>query len=648
MKTAINIEPSIWNTDSEVLLACRNALEIAGSLRQKVLDIKDELRTKENTLEPINNILFELHSFLALSELFSNVHPEESVRNAAEAGQQEVMKFVSAFELDREVYDALAATDVSCLDLPAQRFVKLLLRDYRLSGVDKDEETRARLALLREEAVKTGQDFSRIIREDRKSIYLSKEETSGLPEELLNPRLQEDGTYKFTTDGPDFTPVVNYANQEDVRRRMVTAHLQKGYPANDANLTKLLTLRKEIAGILGYQNWVAYNAADMMANKPEIISEFIDKVADIARPRMKEELKELLERKQKDIKEADTIRSWDRFYYVNQIKAERFGVDSKALRAYFEYDRVIKGILDLIGELYGVVFERIDNAKVWHEDVQAYNMLENGEIAGRIYLDMHPRDGKYGHAAEFGMLPGITERQIPSASLVCNFPKPSKDTPALLEHDQVVTIFHEFGHLMHQILAGRHAWVTMSGISCEGDFIEVPSQIFENWAWEHQILSRFAVHYQTGEVIPKDLVEKMKAAEEFGRGVHVMRQMYFAGLSFTYHSVDPENLNLLEVVMDMQKKYSPYPYEQNTYIYAGFGHLEGYSSAYYTYMWSLALSEDMFTRFQAEGLMNPKIASEYRRYILEPGGTVDAEDMAKNFLGRESSFEALRNYLEPR
>jgi thimet oligopeptidase len=346
------------------------------------------------------------------------------------------------------------------------------------------------------------------------------------------------------------------------------------------------------------------------------------------------------------VKTASKVRVWDRFYYADKIRDEQFGVDGKALRAYFPYDRVISGILDFNAAFFGLTFDKLEGAEVWYDDVSVYNVLENGEIIGRFYLDMHPREGKYSHAAQFSMLTGVTGRQLPSGALVCNFPTPSKETPALLEHDQVVTVFHEFGHLMHEILAGRHPWVTLSGNATERDFVEVPSQLMEKWAWQYEVLEKFAVNDETGKPIPEDLVAKMNDADKFARGVHVMRQMSFAELSYIYHASDPRKFDLLTVLKQVQKKYNPYPYEKGTYFYDSFGHLESYSSLYYTYMWSLALSEDMFTRFEKEGIMNPDTARDLREKVLEPGGTEDAALMVRNFLGREQRFDALKAYLK--
>ncbi len=637
------IAPAIWMSPTEVNEACAAAIEKAKGYREDIVAVSDG-RTEENTLEPVNNLLIELYGVLSVSELLANVHPDKTVRDASEACQQEAAKLLTEFTLDRGIYDAVSAVDRAPLDGETRRFVTLLIRDYRLSGVDKDEETRKRLTDLRAEMVKAGQDFSREIREDKRFIEVDKKATAGLPADFVEAHKTEKGDYRFTTDSPDFMPVVNYAEREETRKALYLAYLNRAMPANRKNLERLLTLRYEYATLLGYSDWAEYNAQDKMADSKEIIATFIDKVADIARPRMKDDLKKLLKRKKKDRPGAKAVRVWDRFYYANQLRAERYGVDAKEIRQYFEYTRVLRGILALNERLFSVTFEKVD-APVWHEEVEAYNVVEDGEVVGRFYLDMHPRDGKYTHAAEFGMLTGIPGRRLPSASLVCNFPRPSGEAPALLEHDQVLTVLHEFGHLMHQIIAGRHPFVTLSGIACERDFVEAPSQLLEHWGWSFEVLKELARHVETGEAISEELVEKMNEADKLGRGAHVMRQMFYAGLSYTYHASNPAGMNLDEVVGEMQKKYSPYPREKNTYVYAGFGHLEGYSSLYYTYMWSLALSEDLFLRFRTEGIMNPDTAADYRQKVLEPGGAVDAMEMVRNFLGREHTFDALAAYL---
>ncbi len=639
------IEPPVWTTPDEVKTDCEAGLARAETLRQAVVGVTGN-RNRENTLEPLNDLMIEIYTLLSISELIANVHPETPVRSAAEGCQQDATAFVTRLELDREVYDALTALVVSGDDALTRRFLEHLLRDYRLAGVDKDEETRSRLAALKAEMVKVGQAFARAIREDTRSVEVGEAAVSGLPDAFLKAHATGEGTFRFTTEYPDFMPVVSYADKESLRKSLYKAFLRRGYPDNEKNLEQLLRLRYEYATLLGFADWAEYNAQDKMASSKEIISDFIENISDIARPRMRQDLKMMLKRKQRDVKTATKVRVWDRFYYANKIRDEQFGVDGKTLRNYFEYTKVLDGTLALNASLFGVGFEKVPDAAVWHEDVVAYNVIEGEEVIGRFYLDMHPREGKYSHAAQFSMLSGIAGRQIPSGALVCNFPKPSAETPALLEHDQVTTVFHEFGHLMNHIFAGRQHWATFSGNACERDFVEVASQILEKWAWRYEVLKTFTRHVETGETIPEHLVEKMNEADEFGRGVHVMRQMSFAALSYTYHASDPETLDLMKTLKQIMKKYNPYPYEKGTYFYANFGHLESYSSLYYTYMWSLVLAEDMFTRFENEGIMNPATAHDFREKVLAPGGSVDGADMVRAFLGREKRFDAMAAYLK--
>ena len=641
------LDPPIWRSVAQVEEACRRQLDAARARRKGLLSVKGG-RTLPNTLVPYNDMLVEVDRVLPISELFANVATERAVRDAAEKCQQEAMKFLSALKLDRGLYEALAAVPVEGLDPGAARFLKHLLRDYRRAGVHKDEATRKELARLHEEMVKVEQDFSRNIREDKRFIELDNtKELAGLPADFIEShKPNESGKIRISTDYPDFFPFETYSVRADLRQELYQTFQRRAYPANQAVLEKLLDLRHRYATLLGYEDWAAYNAEDKMVKEKKVIADFLQRVSTIARPRMEQDLKALLARKKKDLPDAKAFLVSDRFYYVQKLRSERFGVDAQKLRAYFPFPKVKEGILSLVQELFGVVFEKVDAAVVWHEAVEAYDVLDGGERVARFYLDLHPRDGKYGHAAEFAMITGVLGRQLPSASLVCNFPDPKGDGPALMEHGDVTTFFHEFGHLMHQLLSGRQAWVTQSGINCEWDFVEAPSQLLEEWTWDPEILQRFARHHETGEVIPKELVLRMRQADELGKGVHVMRQMFYAMLSFTYHSRDPKGMDLLEVLKEVKRGYSPYPYTPETYPFANFGHLGGYSSMYYTYMWSLVLAKDLFTRFEEKGLLDRATAKTYRRTVIEPGGSVDAVDMVEAFLGRPYSFDAFEAWLQ--
>jgi thimet oligopeptidase len=633
----------VFETAQELEEACAAHLQRAQELRQAITAAQGE-RTIQNTLEPMNELTLALYEAQFPASLMLNVHPDKAMRDVAAKCEQDGERFTNEIRLDQGLYLALSQVKTESIEPLAKRFLEIWLREYRRAGVDKDEATRKELAALHEERVKLGQEFSRNIREDKRSIEVTAADLEGLPEDYIQARLGKDGKAKITTDTPDLFPLLTYAKSEKVRSKLHIVAATRAYPKNEEILRRLLEVRNTYAHKLGYEDWAAYNAEDKMAKDKKTISEFIEKVADLARPRMNSDLAELLARKKQDDKKAKTIHEWDRFYYINKIKTEKYSVDAQEVRQYFNYSLVKQGVLRLTEELYGVVFKKAQDAPVWHEAVEVYDLYDGEEQIARLYLDMHPREGKYSHMAMFPISVGITDRQLPTGSLVCNFPQGEQ---ALMEHRDVVTLFHEFGHLMHHLLAGKHQWANVSGISCEWDFVEVPSQVYEAWAWDPEVLGRFAVHFETQQPIPAQLVEKMKKADEFGKGVDVMRQMFFAKLSFEFHSQkDAAKIQPLRLMQSIQKKYSPYPYEKGTYLFANFGHLEGYSSMYYAYMWSLMVTKDFENKFKKDGLLNTQTAKLYRDTVLAPGGSIDAKDMAHAFLGRDYTFDALREFLE--
>jgi thimet oligopeptidase len=258
---------------------------------------------------------------------------------------------------------------------------------------------------------------------------------------------------------------------------------------------------------------------------------------------------------------------------------------------------------------------------------------------------MHPRPDKYKHAAQFNVVNGVRGRQLPEAALVCNFPGGEPGDPGLLEHEDVTTFFHEFGHLLHNLLAGKQRWIGVAGISTEWDFVEAPSQMLEEWAWDARVLRTFAQHHETGEPIPEELVERARAAREFGKGVYARQQMFYAMLSLRLHDGDPAGADTLDVVRDLQNEYSMFRHVDGTHFHASFGHLEGYSAIYYTYMWSLVIAKDLFSRFAPADLMDPEPARRYRACILEPGGSAPAAELVRRFLERDFSFDAFESWL---
>jgi thimet oligopeptidase len=336
---------------------------------------------------------------------------------------------------------------------------------------------------------------------------------------------------------------------------------------------------------------------------------------------------------------------WDSAWLQERIKAEQYGFDSQAVRPYFEYGRVKDGILDLTSRLFGLTYRLVPDAPVWHPDVEAYDVMEGDALLGRVFLDMYPREGKYKHYAQFTLASGQAGRRLPEGVLVCNFPRPGTTSPALLEHGEVKTFLHEFGHLLHHVLGGRTRWAAQSGVATEWDFVEAPSQMLEEWAWDPDVLAGFARHVDSGEPIPRDLVLRMRAADEYGKGLMVRQQMFYAATSLELHRRDPTSLDTTAVVAELQEAYTPFRHVEGTFFQESFGHLDGYSAIYYTYMWSLVIAKDLVGEFRKEGLMGSATARRYRRAILEPGGSKPAAALVKDFLGRPYAFDAYEAWL---
>lgn len=637
--------PPLFNSEAELAARCKEGIAEAKRLRDDL--VASDGNSGLATLDKMTALELSLDQLLPFISLMANVHPQKAIRDAAEQCQQDAMGFVTELSLDTDVYHALQAIDTAGASPLAQRSLTKLLKSYRRAGVDKDAASRERIAQIQQELVKTGIEFAREIREGTLTINFSEDELVGMPTDFIESHPKtEDGKIQISTDYPDFFPVVNYASMESTRRQLYTAFLTRAWPQNEENLKKLLSLREKLAQLLGYNNWADYAAETEMAKDSRTIQKFIDQVAQIARPRMQRDLAEILKRKQQDDPRAEVVETWDRFYYVNKIKEEQFGINPEQLRAYFPFQQTVDGVLRINELLFGVQFRAVAGAAVWHSDVIAYDVVEDGKTIGRFYLDMHPREGKYKHMAMFHMVEGVTDHSLPVGALVCNFPKPTAASMALMEHSDVVTLFHEFGHLMHHILAGGYGYPNLTGISCESEFVEAPSQLLEEWAYDGSVLSTFAQHYKTNAPIPEELVEKMRAAKEYGKGIHVMRQMFYAAMSLQFHVSPSSDLDLLATTKSLQQKYNPYPYAPDTYVYASFGHLTGYTSEYYSYMWSLKLAKDLLTRFQREGMLNPATAADYRDFVIRKGGSVDAIDMVEQFLGRKTTFHAFQNYLE--
>ncbi|MGZ6753724.1 MAG: M3 family metallopeptidase [Nocardioides sp.] len=593
------------------------------------------------TLRTWDELNLRIGEVAALGSLLSNVHPDEAVRTTCEQAEQDADRLATSLRQDRGLFEVLDAVDPSGLDAQASRVLDKALEDFRRAGVDRDEETRARLTAIKERLTELDQEFSRNIRDDVRTVRVTPDRLAGLPQDWIDAHpVDEDGLVAITSDYPDSVPARMFVHDPQVRRDVVVAFLERGWPQNDALLKEMFALRHELATLLGHDDWASYDAAVKMIKEGPAIAAFIDRIAEAAEAPAQRDLAVLLERFRRDVPDATSITATDSTYYEEVVRKEQHEVDAQLVRTYFDFTKVRQGLLDVTGRLFGLRWRHVPDAPVWHEDVTAYDVLDaadpEGPVRGRIYLDLHPREGKYKHAAQFTLQDGVEGELLPEGVLVCNFSR------GLMEHDHVVTLFHEFGHLVHHVLGGHTTWARFSGVATEWDFVEAPSQMLEEWAWDTEILQSFATD-ASGEPIPADLVERMRAADDFGKGMQARQQMFYAAISYWFHHDRPDDLTAR--LRELQERYSLLPYLEGTHMFASFGHLGGYSSAYYTYMWSLVIAKDMFSAFDPDHLFDPEVAGRYRDRVLAPGGSRDAADLVADFLGRPYTFDAYAAWL---
>jgi thimet oligopeptidase len=646
-ETSTPVAPPFWagHPGSSGFRALEDGeLKTAASALDRMLAVKGP-RTIENTLALYNEALLHADNASYASGLIESVHPDSTVRAVAEEETRVAGKFLSDLGLNRAVYDALTAMDMKGADPSTSYAVEKTLRDFRLSGVDKDEATRKKIAALREELVAIGQEFDKNIRNDSRAITVLPADLEGLPEDYIKGHpAGPDGKIKIDIEYPDFFPVMSYARKADLRQRLLHEFLNRAYPANMPVLDRMIAKRYELARLLGFNTWAEYSTRDKMIGSDKKVAKFIERLRGLTLKRAQEEYGTYLKRKREDEPGAKIVDQWDRRYYGELIRKRDYNFDGQQARPYFPFEEVKQGVLSSTSKLFGVTYKQIANADVWDPSVEAYEVWEDGRMIGRFYLDLHPRPGKYNHAANFGIRNGVEGIQIPEAALVCNFPGGKAGDPGLMEHGDVVTFFHEFGHLLHSVQGGHQQWESISGISTEWDFVEAPSQMLEEWAWNPGVLQTFAKN-DKGEPIPTEMVERMRRADWFGRATSVAYQNLYSAISLHYYDRPSKEIDTDKIRAALEPKYTPYPPMPDTHFQTAFGHLDGYSAIYYTYMWSLVISKDMFSKFDKSNLLDPTIARRYRDTVLAAGGSAPAAKLVHSFLGRDYDFRSFDEWL---
>ena len=606
-------------------------------------------RTPENSLRHYDAAIEQLSLAGAQAGILNSVATEKAVRDQAQMEAQRVAMAGSALSLNRAVYDALAAIDLDSASPATKHYVERTLLGYRLSGVDKDEATRQRIHALHDKATGLSLVFGRNIQEGGKTIEAAPEELEGLPADYIARHPAEKGEegkerVTLTTDPPDMMPVMTFAASAALRERMFLAYNTRAFPDNRQLLLDLLATRQEISSVLGFRSWADLATADQMMESAANVRTFLAKLDEASREGARHEHAEVLafaHERQPELAEIDIV---SRGYWYEQFRRTKYDFDSQSVRPYFPYPRVEAGVLETAAKLFKVEF-RPSQALAWHPAVSVYEVFEDGRLAGRFYLDMHPREGKSKWFSAAPVVAGVRGRVLPEAALICNFPTPEEGDPGLLQYSDVVTFFHEFGHLMHAILGGHTEWVGLSGFATEGDFIEVPSQMLEEFFRDEKLLQAFAKHHETGEVLPSELIQSLKRASAFGRADWVRTQLYYTTLSLDLHDRDAAGIDPDAITRELYKNFQPWTWLEGNKMYASFGHLTGYSSNYYTYMFDKVIALDFFAQFESGNLLGSNAGERYRKTVLEQGGSKPGRELVRDFLGRDEEFAAFSKWL---
>lgn len=599
-------------------------------------------RTFENTIMGYERAFDNYGNALGMSGFLSYVSTDKKFRDAANDLQMQISQYMVDVATRRDVYKAIREyTDTNPrLDPVQAKLVKEMLIGFKNSGMDLNDADLEKFKALNKEKAEYIIKFDKNIQEYKDPLAVTQEQLRGLGEDYIKKLSKtDDGKYLVTLDYPDYVPFMQNADDEQARKELEFKFNRRGGQENVELLEKTLTLRREIARLLGYKNHAELRLEDRMAKNPKTVMAFLKDLQKKLKPLGKKEDKEMIAYKNsKTGKNSRTLYSWESGYWSNKFRKENLELDSEKIKEYFPSQVVIDGMLDLFGGVFGITFEPVD-IPVWHPDVKAFKIKDkaSGELVAYFYMDLYPREGKYKHAACFGLVEGEEKQdgtyQNPFVAIVANLNKPSGDTPSLLKHSEVETLFHEFGHVLHNALT-KAKYSAFSGTSVSWDFVEAPSQMLERWAWDPQVLKKISKHYKTGEALPDDLIKRMIAAKNFGAGGMYLRQDFFAQYDMTLHTADttPDTTKLY---FELTKKIRGLPLTKGTIPQASFGHIMGgYDAGYYGYLWSEVIAEDFFGEFKKNGIFNPETGLKFRREILEKGGTLDEEKMVENFLGR--------------
>ncbi len=619
-------------------------------------DFQQVIVEKNDVTEQVDyvaGIFFNLHSAQCTEEL-EKISPQIS---------EMLTKFGNDIALDpvifskiKACYDTRFEQDLSSEEL---MIIEKTYKSFVRSGALLADSEKQRMRELDEKLAKLTLTFSQNVLKATNEYLLEitdKSELNGLPDSFMEASAElaekkgKQGSWCISLDAPMIIPVLTYAKNRDLRKKVFLANSSKAFNDkydNQENLKEILKLRTERAKILGFNTHADYVLEERMAMSPKKVMDFLEELFIKAKPHAEKEI-DKLKKLANEVDGLAELQRYDSAYYSEILKKHELDFDDEMLRPYFKLENVVDGIFKVANKLYGINFKEVFNIPKYHEDVRTFEVYddETNSFVGLFYTDFFPRETKRGGAwmsgiKEQGMYQGKVER--PHIMIVCNFTKPTKTKPSLLTLDEVFTLFHEFGHALHGLLS-KCKYRDLSGTNVYWDFVELPSQMMENWVLEKDCLDLFAVHFETGEKIPADLVAKIKASGKFLEGLATLRQLSFATLDMAYHMTDPSLItDVTEFESKITDKTSLFPKIKGTNLSTAFSHIfsGGYSAGYYSYKWAEVLDADAFEFFQQSGVFNKEVAKKFRTYILEKGGTQHPMELYKQFRGQEPDVGAL-------
>ncbi|KAM9820744.1 LOW QUALITY PROTEIN: neurolysin, mitochondrial [Neosynchiropus ocellatus] len=644
-----------WDLSPEEIRAMADSLiNRVKKVYDQVASINVESVSVANTLAALAHVRMEYAASRHVLDFPQYVCPSREVRAASTDADKKLSEFDVELSMREDVFQRITALQRSVAEDVSPEERRLLDRLVTLGkrnglhlSCSVQEEVKRTSKLISELSI----EFNRNINEDHTVLLFTLHELDGLADSYLNGlERTSDGRYKVTLEYPHYYPLMKRCHNPHTRRKMETAFHSRCKEVNTSILERLIQLRSKVAGLLGYSSHADYVLEMNMAENASNVSDFLESFYQSLKSVGVKERKYILALKKRDclmrgLHFDGQINAWDLPYYMNQVEQCKFAVNKDKLIEYFPLDVVTDGLLGIYQELLGLTFTQVPDPHVWHQDVKLFRTSdsETGEEVGEFYLDLHPREGKYGHAACFGLQPGCRgpdgERSLPVAAMVANFTKPRKGSPSLLQHHEVETFFHEFGHVMHE-LCSKTSFSDFSGTQVETDFVEVPSQMLENWVWQREPLRRMSRHYKDGSPIPDGLLDKLMASRVANTGLMNLRQVVLSKVDQTLHT--SSSADSAQVFAKHCQEILGVPATEGTNMTASFSHLAGgYDGQYYSYLWSEVYSADIFfNRFKKEGVLNPQVGREYRRVILESGGSRDGLHMLRQFLGRAPCQDA--------